>query len=236
MKQRRLISVLLLGLGAAGAFFAVAIIIGGGSNSVALQTPGFSEKKTTVQPATVNLTSAASEVVVGNMTTTQKTAKKTTPPNPQTIANLALVTAMANFNPDDFVPTVQSSSFNITADASPESERRYLASLIQILRNTNISASSSAEHPNFEAILAAYTQAEVKLTAVRVPITLVEMHRDALKLFGAQQNIIAVLKNHNADPIQAYLAAESEPMIVDRIQTLQADISTFLSATPNTQS
>ena len=229
MMQSRILRTFLIGVGTAGLLFIAALIIGGGGTDIELKIAGV-EKPSSAAPAKVNLTEAAGASILAQL------EPEGTPDGsgvtPREIAGDAFQAALASFEPEDLFPLIRTSDFKIAASYTAEDERVYLARLLTSLRDAGGVVPARKDNPSlldFGAARAKYDKAMQELRSLAVPARLVEIQRDAMSIVGAQRSILAILENHGADPVQAYLAAETEAAVIDRIELLHDDISFHIS-------
>ena len=234
MTKSRIVRIACIGLTAASAVFVVAIIIGGGTNTVpiaAVPVHGLSPLTAPLKPIK-NLTELATDKISEQIIAQpEKSGVMKAQPNPSQIANSALLTSIQSFEPSDLLPLIKSSSFVIAPTNTDEAKRIYLSQLAAILKSAGgeiPQSSTDVGFPDFSLAFTRYADAGQQLLALPVPRDFIEIHRQAIDMVGIQKNILAILKNHNVDPVRAYLASQNQTMVSENLNTLNAEINSYL--------
>lgn len=234
MIKSRILRIILFSVGTAGLLFVVALIIGGGDRNIALTVPATGTPKTPVSAPPENISFLAAQTIANTFERTSL-GQNNQPIaiTPAIAADSALVTALLTFDPTDLAPLIRVRDLSLSGDTSRTAGRVYLTSLLPILRDAGGVIAASPTKPaelDFDSAIKAQTKALTELLALSVPKPLAEIQRSALTIIGTQRNILLALAQHETDPIQAYLAAETESIIIDQIDSLHADIADYLNS------
>ncbi len=234
MIRNRFVRILVVGMCAAVALFIVLLVWGGGANSITLQHPAATQNNSPDQRVPQNLTVAVANSLVEKLTPLGRLSDDTNAELAQEKAiNSVIDESIKRFNPETFFPTVDEKALSVTADTSTRAGHAYIQTLAKILAVTGGAIPVDATDPailDFTQPLAAYKTALAALYELPVPRPLLPIHRQAIGIIGAQHTILTALQDHTADPLQAFLAAQSEELVMNRIDALQIDISRYLTA------
>jgi hypothetical protein len=233
MTKSRIVRILGTAFAGTAILFTTALIIGGGPNTIPLEYPDTSSAKADKSSAAApeNLTRRATEALIKEIGPVD--LSKNTNTALKNITSTALNFTVKDFDAEEFFPLVPSSSFNISQDNSSSAKQAYIASLLTVIKKATVPIPvdpQDASKLNFAAAVALHENALAELSGLVVPKNLVELHRDAIKVMGAQKNILSVLQNHDADPLRALLASESEVLVLAHIETLYEDIANELTS------
>ncbi len=234
MLQRRFIRILLLSVSAATALFVIFVVLGGGTNTIALKQTSFMDgqnSKTASKPIP-NLTTAAASALAEKLNATGEAQGSENIKQARAAAVTAAIDqTLKGFNPKSFFPAVDPSRFVTTRNTSRPAEEQYLRALLGILKNSGGQIPADPHDStqlDFTLPLQSFTQALTALYALPVPVSLIKIHEQAITIASAQQNILTVVQRHKSDPLQAFLAAQSADLVIDHIEALQKDIVKYM--------
>jgi hypothetical protein len=150
--------------------------------------------------------------------------------NPDELVNQVIADAIKNFRPEALRPAISRADIRIGDNNSIEALNAYYISYKTAI-NSNLSTLSlnqdSPEQTDFTALVAGFNKAFTDLKTIVVPESLVALHLKELILLGTQKNIWLLIKNYQADPVQAMLAMQYGDVLMNEVLGIRDQYASF---------
>ena len=152
---------------------------------------------------------------------TQELFKETTPSgfkpvDPEKIINEVLKKNIADFDLGIINPEINRANLKVISDNSETAIKNYALNFKKILAHYTPSTrpeNYNASLEDLRILLSFYEKSLPELYQLEVPLKIAELHREGLKVFQAQKNVLEKLIDGEKDPIGAILAMELLPVL-----------------------
>ncbi len=245
----------ILGLGIAGAFFAVqhanvtaqSPVLDAQNNNLVTGTP-FVEKinsglTQSGADTAANLTdeftkNLAQEITAANPSGPQQNGDKKdiAVPNPDKIATDLLVAAQKNFDLQKLIPAIKDSDIKITSDSAKDALLAYTEKFDAITSawragiNT-FDPQKDFSQENLDQDIAQYNDAIAQLYALPVPKLLSQLHKTEISYLRTELTLLNEIKNADKDPMAALLAGQNFQNLDDEFnKKMNEQLQLFLKA------
>jgi len=138
------------------------------------------------------------------------------PVDPEKIINEVFKNGITNFDVSIINPDIKMADLKISSDNSEAAIKNYALNFKKILARyapTGRPQNYDASLEDLKILLGFYTNSLPELYQIDVPPQLAQLHREGLKVFQAEKNVLEKLVNSNNDPVGAILVMEMLPIL-----------------------
>lgn len=250
-----LLATAILGLGIAGALFAVqntslpassASILDSNDNNLIAGGPfveNISDKQGLLNSNGISITDEFAKNLAQKIAEANPTGPKTSDgkkdivvPNPDKIALDLIIEAQKNFDLKKIIPEIKSSDLKISLDTSDKNLSLYVADYARIIKDSKEKMSQLLKGDFTEEILSSvittYEKTISSLYELTVPKLFLDFHKTEISYLSAELTLLKKIQDVNQDQIGALLASQNLPSL-DKEFEYQINIQTLKIIKPD---
>ena len=202
-----------------------------GTTGFALALPSFAEPLTTSQNATQKLAAQVAQELVRlnpNGPTLPTGAKGATVPDAEKLVNEFLTQGIKDFDYEKLKPTINDADVRIVETEDPIILAQYIKSFFTILSRVPQSL-DDPDAGSIDILASVYDGYIRDYSALQVPRVLLSIHKKNLISLVATKRTLAIVRNYQADPLQAVLAFKALNNLRADMQTLYTEVALFIA-------
>lgn len=127
-----------------------------------------------------------------------------------------------DFDPQDFRPVIKKEKIRIAALDDKTATQTYLKNFQEILGKHWV----NLDGVDFDILIAKLEATLADFYLLETPPSLTAIHQKEIELLTLEAALFEKLKNYEADPLEAILAANAYPGLAEEFEKLKADINT----------